>query len=604
MVKDLKSALAALDGNEPVALLELRETQWLDAKGGPYQLADPKAVEELAKDVAAFANGGGGIIVIGIATRLEHDEEVLDRIVGLDPAAVNVDQIRKRIRQWITPAPRGVRVGWSGSDGERVVFIDVPEQAAGILFVVPAPVGKPGSPRPDTVAVPIRDGDSTHWLPRAEIQQLLSAGVRASGMPTAQALTELVRQAVSEAGPDGELRVGQGLPDREREMRAAYKQLAGAGLGRPAGEAWAQGPAALQDLHHELDGEPGWVLCLMAGRPLAAVAEPVWQAIVAAGRHAPGQDPLAAIGFPRPPKDTDTPWVIAADSRSVDLDGGSWGAGRLTCSGRGVWRWQPLPRFGLNQGRSADIGTSGQTPALRLRAVVNLPWADPDQLEISKPRRTLLEQQLPYSAVAGAVTMLSTRRGAELPAARWERGPFGNSARAVGYSCTIAGPDGSPALKASVMLALPTTMESTVVACADVLIENPAAWAAALGPGWDTQLGLDEVQAVLLDTWETAAELLPDVVGDPAALSWAAPPTTELRITCEQPADNGVLPTLDTLVDLTSLGTNDGGTRSRMAVTITSEPAMGRAERQRLLREALVYMAGEFGYVDAELDLL
>ncbi|MFL4901710.1 RNA-binding domain-containing protein [Streptomyces sp. MMS24-I2-30] len=604
MVKDLKSALAALDGNEPVSLLELRETQWLDAKGGPYQLANPKAVEELAKDVAAFANGGGGIIVIGIATRPEHDEEVLDHIVGLDRAAVNVDQIRKLIRQWITPAPRGVRVGWSGADSERVVFIDVPEQAAGTLFVVPAPVGKPGSPRTDTVAVPMRDGDSTHWLPRAEIQQLLSAGVRASGMPTAQALTELVRQAVSEAGPDGGLRVGQGLPDREREMRAAYEQLANARLGQPAGEAWAQGPAAVQDLHHERQGEPGWVLCLMAGRPPAAVAEPVWQAIVAAGRRAPGRDPFAAIGFPRPPKDTDTPWVIAADSRSVDLDGGSWGAGRLTCSGRGVWRWLPLPRFGLNQGRSADIGTSGQTPALRLRAVVNLPWADPDQLEISKPRRTLLEQQLPYSALSGAVTMLSRRRGAELPAARWERGPFGNSARSVGYSCTIAGPDGSPALKGSVMLALPTTMESTVVACADVLIENPAAWAGALGPRHDTQLGLDEVQAVLLGTWETAAELLPDVVGDPAGLSWASPPTTELRMTCEQPADNGVLPTLDTLVDLTSLGTNDGGARSRMAVTITSEPAMERAERQRLLREALVYMVNQFGYVDAELDLL
>ncbi|NBM14675.1 RNA-binding domain-containing protein [Streptomyces sp. GC420] len=604
MVQDLKSALAALDAQEPVSLLGIRETQWLDAKAAPYQLADPKAVEELTKDVAAFANGGGGVIVIGIATRLEQDEEVLDHIVGLDPAAVNVDQIRKLIRQRITPTPRGVRVGWSGADGERVMFIDVPAQAVDTLFVVPAPVGKPGSPRTDTVAVPRRDGDSTHWLPRTEIQQLLSAGVRASGMPTAQALTELVRQAVSEAGPDGGLRVGQGLPDREREMRAAYEQMAEAGLGQPAGEAWALGSAALQDLHHERDGEPGWVLCLVAGCPPVAVAAPVWQAIVEAGRHAPGQSPLAAIGLPRPPEGTDTPWVIAADSRSVDVDGGSWGAGRLTCSGRGVWRWQPLPRFSLNQGRSAEIGTSGQTPALRLRAVVNLPWAEAGRLEISKPRRTLLEQQLPHSAVAGAVTMLSRRRGADLPAARWERGPFGNSARSVGYTCTIAGPPGGPALKASVMLALPTTMESTVVACADVLIEDAEAWAAALGPGWDTQLGLDEVQAVLLDAWETAAELLPDVVGDPAGLSWAAPPTTELRMTCEQPADNGALPVLDTLVDLAPLGSNDGGPRSRMAVTIIAAPAMGQAERKSLLQEALVRMAREFGYVDAEVDLL
>jgi hypothetical protein len=425
VVKDPKSALAALDAQEPGSLLGLRETQWLDAKAAPYQLAGPKAVEELAKDVAASANGDCGVIVTGIATRPEHDEEVLDHIVDLDPAALTVDQIRKLIRQWITPAPRAVRVGWSGADGERAAFIEVPEWAAGTLFVVPAPVGKAGSPRTDTVSEPRRDDDSTHWLPRAEIQQLISAGVRASGMPTAQALTELVRQAVSEAGPDGGLRVGQGRPDHEREMRAAYEQLVDPGLGQAAAEAWAQGPAALQDVHHEPNGEPGWVLCLVPGRPPAAVAEPVWQAIVEAQRRAPGgQDSLTAVGSPGFPLARTPPWVIPADARSVDLDGGSWGAGRLSCSGRGVWRWQPLPRFSLDQGRSAGIGTAGQTPALRFRALVNLPWADPGALEVSKPQRTLLEQQLAQSAVAGAMTMLSRHRGAESRAGRWERGPL------------------------------------------------------------------------------------------------------------------------------------------------------------------------------------
>lgn len=604
MLTDLKSALAALDAQNPLLLLGLRETQWLDAKGGPYQLADPRSVEELAKDVAAFANGGGGLIVIGIATRLEHDEEVLDHIVEVGPGTVNLDQIRKLIRQWITPAPRRVRVGWSGGDGERVVFIDIPAQAVDTLFVVPPPVGKHGSPPTDTVAVPVRDGDGTRWLQRTEIQQLLSAGVRASGMPTAKVLAELVRQAMSEAGPDGGLRVGQGLPDREREMRAAYEQLAGQGLGRPAGEARAQGAAACQDLHHERDGEPGWVLCLVAGRPAVAVAAPVWQAIVEAGRRSPGPDPLAAIGFPRPHDDTGVPWVIAADARSVDVDGGSWGAGRLTCSGRGVWRWQPLSRFSVNQGRSAGNWTAGQTPALRLRAVVNLPWAGAGALEISRSQRALLESQLPYSAVAGAVTVLSRRRGTELPAARWERGPFSNSARSASYACTIAGPDGAPALRALVMFSLPTTMEPTVVACSDVLIENSRAWAAALGPGRETRLGFDEVQAVLHAAWETAAELLPGLVVDPAGLSWAAPPTTELRMTCEQPADNGVLPFLDTLIDLAPLGTRDGGNTSLLAVTITAAPAMERAERRSLLRKGLVHMAHEFGYVDADADLL
>jgi hypothetical protein len=414
-----------------------------------------------------------------------------------------------------------------------------------------------------------------------------------------------VRQAVSEASSGSGLRVGQGVPDREREMRAAYEQLADAGLGEPASEAWAQGAAVLQNLRHEADGEPDWVLCLVAGRPPVAVAAPVWQAIIEAGRHAPAsQEPLTAVGSPRPPADTNIPWVIPADARSVDLDGGWWGPGCLTCSGRGVWRWQPLPRFSLNRGRSAENWTAGQTPALRLRVLMNLPWAEASTLEVSKAGRTLLEQQLPLSAVAGALTMLSRHRGAELLAARWERGPFRNSSDSASCTCTIAGPDGTPAVKAAVMLTVPPVLESAVVACAEVLIENPQAWATALRPGADTRLSLDEVQAVLLAAWQTAAELLPKVVGDPATLSWAAPPTTELRLTSEQPASNGVLPALDTLVDLAPLGPNDGDPRSQLAVTITAAPAMAHTERQHLLREALVHMAHAFGYVDAETDHL
>ncbi|WP_030574737.1 hypothetical protein [Streptomyces aureocirculatus] len=60
----------------------------------------------------------------------------------------------------------------------------------------------------------------------------------------------------------------------------------------------------------------------------------------------------------------------------------------------------------------------------------------------------------------------------------------------------------------------------------------------------------------------------------------------------------------DQLAHLGSLGPNDNGPRPKLAVTITAAPAMDRAERQRLLREALVHMAHAFGYVDAEPDML
>jgi hypothetical protein len=83
------------------------------------------------------------------------------------------------------------------------------------LFVVAEPAGKPGSPRADTVAVPAREDDGIFWLPRTEIQPLPSAGVAASGRPTPQALTELVRDAAARAGThtaQATLPIGQSLP--------------------------------------------------------------------------------------------------------------------------------------------------------------------------------------------------------------------------------------------------------------------------------------------------------------------------------------------------------------------------------------------------------
>ncbi|MEU0944730.1 RNA-binding domain-containing protein [Streptomyces canus] len=181
---DREAARAALDDNNPAALLGLREGQWLDAKGRPYNTKDPKSVEELAKDVAGFANGGGGLLVIGISTQKEHDEEVLAELTGISREAVDLDQLRKLIRERVYPAPLDVTVGWSGDGGSGVVFIDIPPPTEpDCVFVVAAPVGKPGQTKTDTVAVPVRQADGTHWMPRPNIQRLLAAGRGVLGMP-------------------------------------------------------------------------------------------------------------------------------------------------------------------------------------------------------------------------------------------------------------------------------------------------------------------------------------------------------------------------------------------------------------------------------------
>jgi hypothetical protein len=601
---DLPGARTALRANTPTRLLELREQRWLDVKSEPYEPRNPRSVEELAKDVAGLANGGGGLLILGIRTRLVDGREVLDRIEPLDRAAVDVEQIGKLIRQRITPPPRAVAVEWSDDQqGACVVYIDVPAQEPECLFVVAAPVGKPGAQRTDTVAVPVREDDGTFWLPRTEIQRLLSAGVAASGRPTPKALAELIRDAVATAPTQtgqGAPHIGQGLPQHQREMHEAYRQLRSAGLGHPAGEAYTHGPAVLQDFTAALEGQPEWVLCLVHGRAPVAVAAPVWQAIREAGGTGAGGDPFAATGYPTVPEADQftgqAPWTVPADTPGVDLDGGSWGAGRLSRSGDAGWRWEPVPRLTFQQTAASRYWTARMPrPQLSLRVLASLPWAGARNLEITQAQRQALEQALPFSDLAGAVTALSRRRGGDLPADRWTTGPHNNSSSAASYSSTQS-VEGRPALTAAVMIALPHTQQLNVVTCADILIEDTAAWAAMLPDGADTRLDLDEVQVLLLAAWQTAADLLPRTITDPSRTRWADPPTFELRLTAEAPQGQPS-PGLAALLDLDPLGPTDRALLPEMAITVTAPAVMKRHERNVLLRDALARMTSQFGYV-------
>lgn len=235
--------------------------------------------------------------------------------------------------------------------------------------------------------------------------------------------------------------------------------------------------------------------------------------------------------------------------------------------------------------------------------MVSLPWAQARALQITSGRRRDLEQALPYSDLAGTVAGLSRRRGGELPAGQWDMGPHGNSSTSASYSITITAPDGGLAVTAAAMIALPHTMESNVVVCTEILIEDTAAWAAALPAGADTRLDLDEIQAALLAAWQTAAELLPNAVGDPSVMRWAAPPTIELRLSAESLPGMGLARPRRTDRPQ-SARPHRPGPAPEMAVTVTAPPLMERRERQSLLRHALARMTGQFGHVQAAEELL
>jgi hypothetical protein len=133
--------------------------------------------------VAGFANAkAGGLLLVGVSTRKEHDREILDQVRPVPHGLVDLDRHRKLIRERVIPPPRGVSVEWVDcGQGTGVLVIDVPAQPTACLpYVVPGPARAATVSRV-SVAVPVREGDATPWLPQGEIQRLLAAGWAATG---------------------------------------------------------------------------------------------------------------------------------------------------------------------------------------------------------------------------------------------------------------------------------------------------------------------------------------------------------------------------------------------------------------------------------------
>jgi len=617
-VKDIDGVRAALRANEMTELIGLAECAWLDVKEGVYQLETPAGAEELVKDVAAFANApSGGLLVVGFSTVKEHSEEVIAALRPVPRDLVDTDRYRKLIRERIMPPPRGLAVDWIDSgDGKGVLVIDVPAQpSARLPHVVPGPSRTVNVSRL-SVAVPVREADGTHWLPQPELQRLLAAGWAETGGPSEEVLSGLIDRAVSaarrdQAPPRSTYQVGQGDPSWARRFQeiasAATAQIP---LGAPTGEVHSEGPGVAQPFDG-VDGGQGWVLSALPRHKPVMVSEQVWEAVREMGSGAPGGSALDAIGFPILAAGIGASGrVIGSSAERVELAGGTWGPGFLISHGSGQgWRWEPERSFSMDITRASRNWTAGtRVPQLRLRAIASLPWAAPG-LAITAAAHRNLQESLPRGKLAETVNVLSMRRGAELRPGIWRPGQTGQSRDRTGYLCTVSAPDGRPALSAEVMLALPNALDSSVVTCAELRVEDFAIWSEALdltaapgtGPAWP-QLTVDDLFWFFMTAWQTATEILPAVVtSDPTAVPPAGPPQVELRMSAEHPheAAPGRQLLLSDLVDLAAWGSTDRDRLTEMSVTITAPAHLEPDDRQNLTRQAMLYMAEAFGFLSA-----
>jgi hypothetical protein len=173
-------ALDALQAGTPHRLLGAAETQHLEFKRAGYQLDVEAQCWELGKDVAAMTNGGGGLIIIGVATGREPNQadDIVKAADGVARSSVREAKYRSVIAREVYPPPEGIRIIWVGDDPGFLV-IDVPAQSSDQSPAVLPRIFDPDNERPvRAFAVPSRDGSDTTWLPVGIIHRDLADGRR------------------------------------------------------------------------------------------------------------------------------------------------------------------------------------------------------------------------------------------------------------------------------------------------------------------------------------------------------------------------------------------------------------------------------------------
>jgi len=179
--KEILEKLTACDFE---ALIGLFESEWLDAKKTPYHLdADPQK-RELAKDVTALANAGGGIIVLGFkCEKLPTTAgERIKNICTFPVSLVDPKRYNQILADLVHPPPHGVTVlvfENAAKDGNGVAAIVVD---SAVMTEKPYLVGKMVDENDLSVGSYFgyfeRKRDFIPPVSIARIQQQLSAGLQ------------------------------------------------------------------------------------------------------------------------------------------------------------------------------------------------------------------------------------------------------------------------------------------------------------------------------------------------------------------------------------------------------------------------------------------
>ncbi len=179
--------LEAIKTGNVKKILGEEESGYFDAKDGVYNISTDKGKFELAKDVAAFANVGGGIIVIGLKTLKEEEsfKEVVSEINPIPKTNFNLDGYRKIIFETIYPSlGRELQIDClKYGDGDKyIIYISViPIDLSDGPYIVSKSIEENNGMtriKGNTITLPIRQGFDTGYESAHQLQKMLKFGFK------------------------------------------------------------------------------------------------------------------------------------------------------------------------------------------------------------------------------------------------------------------------------------------------------------------------------------------------------------------------------------------------------------------------------------------
>jgi hypothetical protein len=428
----------------------------------------------------------------------------------------------------------------------------------------------------------------------------------------AKVLARLAATATLNAGAHSLATFAPGQAGHEAQFQPVYEEVGGAER---------LGPAMSEVREHELGwvqhfaggpiGEPA-VLCARFGKPVVAVAREVWNDIEAIGDGVLNGG-ATGVGFPIASKSAPDGY-IASETKTVELAGGRWGRsrrGRLLRHRSGAAVWQPQIAFDSEAFKDRDTWSSfADKWDLRVRVAARIPLFA-EEWRITGAGRARMLTAVERSGLAAALFRLAGRYSLAGHDISWHEidEPDGlNNSRFAAYQVVVNGADGHPALAICIRLALPDGRDVNLRTTVDLRVNLANLAPAPVTPlevAASLRLRLADLVDFLTHAWPVATtELALAATDDPLAVPPAGAPRLELYIQSERtdgPQNNQTLRTLD-MVDLSALGSPRTSRPRDLSIGVTTPLSLPPTEIVSVLKEALVRMVEDAGFVTPPVD--